>query len=130
MIGVLSRISLYFSLVIVLLHGVIPHYHEGEIGSRDHLAIHEHKDEGVWQRIAFAFHEQSSTEEFSQFNLNDEFELDDLSTVKLELISVLTTAYAVLFFQKQEPSFSSHTKAQELYFKSTIDLRGPPVVIS
>ena len=131
MIRLTSIISLFSALLIVLLHGVIPHYHEGEIDSHDHLALHEHRVESVWERIAFAFHEQSSTEEFSQFNVIDGVELDES---KVEYPDFITLLYSdSKEFSLPEPKGRKLYSPQfwlDLNAKSKIDLRGPPRAIS
>lgn len=131
MIRFTSTTSLFSALIIVLLHGVIPHYHEGEIDSQDHLALHEHREESVWERIAFAFHEQSSTEEFSQFNVIDGLELDDNT---LECSDFITPLYSdSKEFSVPEPKRRKLCSPQfwlDLNANRKIDLRGPPRAIS
>ncbi|TNE76694.1 MAG: hypothetical protein EP333_02165 [Bacteroidetes bacterium] len=131
-VRVFRNISLSIAMLIVLVHGFVPHYHEDELSFDQHESYHDNGDQDLLDRIALAFHEQFFSEDQRVFDLsNSDLSVthDLTSNNDFGSLSCFSFSPEVLLVLKEKEAFAdvSAVLIQKDLLKGT-GLRAPPVL--
>jgi len=126
-----QNFSLFFATMILLVHGLVPHYHESEMGFAEHESFHNDTEEGFLDFLTLAFHEQSFFEDLKVFSFEESANAihSDLKSDLPNVTPCVTSedSFIIQHAKEKQQLLNVFRVTKDISLRN-IGLRAPPVI--